>query len=69
VLPSNKRTIEELRQAGEYADLAELWVAIDAYLLTVDYSVHTEANARRVHDALMLLLCFREHPAGRELTR
>jgi len=27
--------------------------------------VHTEANARRVHDALMLLLCFREHPITR----
>ena len=31
----------------------------------MDYSVHTEANARRVHDALMLLLCFREHPVTR----
>ena len=38
---------------------------IDAYLDSMDFSVHTEANARRAHDALMLLLCFREHPVTR----
>ena len=28
-LPSDKRSIEELRQAGEYVDLAELWLQIE----------------------------------------
>jgi hypothetical protein len=64
-LPSDKRSIEELRQAGEYVDLAELWVQIDTFLDELDYSEHTEVNARRIHDALMLLLCFREHPITR----
>jgi hypothetical protein len=64
-LPSDKRSIEELRQAGEYVDLAELWLQIDTFLAELDYSEHTEVNARRIHDALMLLLCFREHPITR----
>jgi len=64
-LPSDKRSIEELRQAGEYVDLAELWLQIDTFLAELDFSEHTEANARRFHDALMLLLCFREHPITR----
>ena len=64
-LPSNKRSIEELRQAGEYADLAELWLQIDTFVADTDFAVRSEVNARRVHDALMLLLCFREHPITR----
>ena len=64
-LPAHKRSVEELREAGEYADLAELWLQIDTYLDSIDFSVHTEANARKAHDALMLLLCFREHPITR----
>lgn len=46
-------------------DLAELWLQIDSYLQDTDFTERTEANARRVHDALMLLLCFREHPITR----
>ena len=57
--------MEELRQAGEYVELAELWLQIDGYLQETDLTEHTETNARRVHDALMLLLCFREHPITR----
>ena len=64
-MPSDKRSIDELRQAGEYVDLAELWLQIDTFLDELDYTVHSEVNARRVHDALMLLLCFREHPITR----
>lgn len=64
-LPAHKRSIADLRAAGEYVDLADLWLQIDTYLDGLDCSVHTEENARRVHDALMLLLCFREHPVTR----
>ena len=38
---------------------------IDSFLDSTDFSAHTELNARRTHDALMLLLCFREHPVTR----
>lgn len=64
-LPAHKRSLEELRAAGEYCDLAELWLHIDTFLAEVDYTLHTPANARVVHDALMLLFCFRDHPVTR----
>lgn len=38
---------------------------IDQLVASIDLNDHTPANARRVHDALMLLLCFREHPITR----
>jgi hypothetical protein len=54
-----------LRQAGKYCDLSELWLYTDSVVDKVNLSVHTAANARLVHDALMLLLCFRENPVTR----
>ena len=60
-----KPSVEAMRAAGEYADLAELWLHVDTTVGELDYSDRSPAAARKVHDALMLLLCFREHPITR----
>lgn len=60
-----RTSIADLRTAGKYCDLAELWLYIDQQVAAIDLTVHTPDNARRVHDALMLLLCLREHPVAR----
>lgn len=64
-LPSHKRSVAELRAAGEYADLGAIWLHIDDMAASIDLGDHSPANARRVHDAFMLHLCFRERPIAR----
>ncbi len=61
----HKPTVESLRLAGKYCDLSDLWLYCDSVVEKVDLSVHTDINARAVHDALMILLCLRENPVTR----
>ena len=56
-----KPSIEELRTAGKYIDLAELMLAVDAYTGQVDTDgERTKELANDVQDALMLRLTLRE---------
>jgi hypothetical protein len=64
-LPIQRPTVEQLRQAGQYCDLADVWHSIDIKVDKVDLDVRTAANARCVHDGLMMLLGLREQPITR----
>jgi hypothetical protein len=54
-------TVEELTRAGKFCSLEQLWAFCDASYDAVDFDDRTRRGARRVHDALMLFLCLREH--------
>jgi hypothetical protein len=65
-LPTAARpTVEELTLAGKYVDLAEVWLYIDGLFDALDFADRSPANARRVHDVLMLHVCLRGSPVKR----
>jgi len=64
-LPADKPSIASLTEAGKYCELADLWLQVDSMYDELDFEARDVANARRVHDVLMLMLCFREHPVTR----
>lgn len=57
--------MQELQALGQTCSLSELFLLIDKVVAGLDLELHSAANARLVHDALMMAFCVRDNPPVR----
>ena len=64
-VPRAAVTTDELRAAGKWAELVEIFGAIDRAAASADLSPMDAPTARLAHDLLMMHICLREVPPNR----